>query len=128
MMHGQQNVKFCSDILLCVLWSFSVPFSGPATIPFLFFNTRLKQWPHKQHHYHSMCSPVLTYEQNEILHSDFHIRTVLLHIIKVLFIQLMHKRVILKHNIKIYIKIDIKNVNFNIVFSDNSFVHQLVNK
>jgi len=32
-------------------------------------NKGLKQWPHKQHQYHSACFLVLTQEQNDILHS-----------------------------------------------------------
>ena len=36
---------------------------------FLLLNTGLKQWPNKQHQYHSTCFLVLTQGQNEILHN-----------------------------------------------------------
>jgi hypothetical protein len=56
-------------IFYFVLWSFSLAFFGPATITF-HFQHKTKQWPHKQHHYQPVFSPVFTYEQNEILHSN----------------------------------------------------------
>ena len=34
------------------------------------FNTRLKLWPHKQHHYHYTRFLVLTQEQNKVLRNN----------------------------------------------------------
>jgi hypothetical protein len=49
---------------------------------------------------------------NQQIFKNFHVRSVHLDIIKVLFIhQLMHKWVVLKNNIKIYIKIYI-NIHY----------------
>ena len=55
----------------CVLRSSFLSFFGPAeNFAFLFLNTVLKHWPHKQPHHHLTCLLVVSHEQNKIKHNN----------------------------------------------------------
>jgi len=59
-----------SFFFVCALWSALEPLFDPAAVPYLFLNTGLEQWPHRQHQYHSTCLLFVTHEQNEIMQNN----------------------------------------------------------